>query len=169
MKTARTRAELEPLDHHVYIAWRGDECLYVGMTADPDTRLAFWEKQGRSGWYPEATHVDVWHIGPGRTRAYDVEREAIVALDPSHNLQFSPRVDRDKQAWHDYCRWSEALQTCTTFTDRQWAVDQELADRLCAAVGRKAPDVKAYVEADRAYMHNIIASIGSPLPTERAS
>ncbi len=145
--------------HYVYVAWRGDEALYVGMTYDYEQRLLDWERSG--GWWRDATHVDVWEVGPGRTNAEHIERDAIRALDPAHNRMHSPRVERDKQAWQDYCRWSDALLSCDTFPDRSWAADQALADRVCAAVGVQSPDVAAVVESNRERMRRIVESVGS--------
>lgn len=154
--TYRTRDELEPLDHYVYVMWRDAAAVYVGMTHDYDKRLAQHESNRK---HMRWTHVDAWEVGPGRTNAERIETETIRVLDPEYNRQHSPRVERDKQAWHDYCEWADALRLSDTFPDREWAVDQALADRLCAAVGRTAPDVHAYVEANRAYTQAVINSL----------
>ena len=40
------------------------------------------------------THVDVWHVGPGRANAARVEAETIRALDPIHNVEHAPSAER---------------------------------------------------------------------------
>lgn len=149
--------------HWVYVVWRDDTPVYVGMTSNPDQRLTTWglftPRKSPPSWWGPVTHVDVWNVGPGRTNAERVERDTIQALDPAQNRQWSPRVERDKQAWHEYCEWADALRLADAFPDREWAVDQELADRLCAAVGREAPDVAAFVEANRAHLRRVVESL----------
>lgn len=108
-------AHLMDADHYVYVIWRGDEALYVGMTADWEQRLAQHEHYFASSARREAaTHADVFHVGPGRRNAERIEIEVIKALDPLHNTAHSPRVQRLQEQWIWYSDW------CTAYLNAPW-------------------------------------------------
>lgn len=71
--------------HVVYIAWRGDEPLYVGCTCDFDTRMQGHLRDG-AVWPSLTSHVDLVEF-PDKRAALDVERDTIRALLPTHNVK----------------------------------------------------------------------------------
>lgn len=86
---AANLAYLADEPHAVYIVWRGDDALYVGMTSD-------WRSRTSVHWrnFPDATHIDVWHVAANRYEAEVVERDTIRDLDPPNNHRHSPTVER---------------------------------------------------------------------------
>jgi hypothetical protein len=79
------RAIFAARPHFVYIAWRGDEPLYVGCTVSVLERLYNHRVRG-SEWVDEATHVDYFEF-PDKDWALDAERATIYALQPAHNVR----------------------------------------------------------------------------------
>lgn len=154
-------------EHFVYIIWRKDEALYVGMTMNPEQRLSHWRPGARTGYFPAATHVDVWAVGPGRTNAEWVERETIRALDPTSNTRHSPRRDREARLWTEYYEWAHAYDH--GYNPEPWTLDQATADARFAAIGYTAPDVQALHEKRRQQLHDIVNAIGGPAPEAGAA
>jgi hypothetical protein len=145
--------------HYVYVFWNGDECLYVGMTADPLGRLAAHRHSVHNA---AATHVDVWSLGCDRREAERVEADAIRALDPLHNTFMSPRAEKRRADWAAYSEWANAYQRAWLYADCEWALDQATADRVCALVGYNAPNIAEREAQRRADMSRIAESLTSP-------
>lgn len=101
-KYAASVARLVNLPHSVYIVWRGDEALYVGMTSDWLTRTAqhmhYFDDRGR------ATHIDVWEVADSRWDAEQLEAQMIRDLDPLDNVEHSPRAARRRAEWAAECQ-----------------------------------------------------------------
>lgn len=70
--------------HVVYIAWRDDMPLYVGMTSDLDRRLSAHRSSMSSGWTTGYTHIDFVEV-PNRAAAERVEALVIADLQPGGN------------------------------------------------------------------------------------
>lgn len=89
-----TRADLDARPHSVYVMWRGDEPLYVGMTSNMDRRLRGHQVMSPKapnyrygGWKVQVTHVDEWEIGCNRAEARRIEAQTIRDLAPAWNWQ----------------------------------------------------------------------------------
>ncbi len=83
--------EVNSRPHFVYVMWRDEECLYVGMTGNYALRLRQWQVMSPQapnylyrGWPPTVTHVDVWEVAD-RAEALSVEAQTIWGLKPLHN------------------------------------------------------------------------------------
>ncbi len=158
----RFRDHLESRDHYVYIAWRGDEPLYVGCTSNPDQRMKSWGMfLPNGGWPSTATHVDVWHVGRGVTNGERIERETIETLDPTHNIRHSPRAAERDRRWAEYSEWAEAYSRSRYDTEGcAWALDQTTADRVCGAVGYVAPNIAVARAEEWDRLSQIVAAVG---------
>lgn len=137
---------LEERPHYVYLYWRDDECLYVGMTSNPASRMS--QHKG-SAHDRDATHIDVWYVGDDRRECERIETETIRALDPPHNTYQSPRAEAFRAAWAEYSAWCEAYRRAWFDASCEWAYDQDTADRVHAAVGYPSFDIAAALEANR--------------------
>lgn len=147
---------LADADHYVYVIWADDEPLYVGMTCNWQSRTV------QHRWYfihHGATHIDVWHVGPGRVAAEVIESETIRALDPKWNVQQSPRREASDAAWAEYSAWRLAYDRATWSGADEWAADQEIADRVCAAAGVNAPDVELDLAIRRERLQRAVNSL----------
>ena len=70
--------------HVVYIAWRDDTPLYVGMTNDLDRRLRAHRVSSTSEWTTGHTHVEFVDV-VNRAAAERLERQVILDLRPINN------------------------------------------------------------------------------------
>lgn len=73
---------IEDLPHVVYIYWRDDEPLYVGMTSNIEQRM---RTHRSTPWDRDCTHIDIWHLDCKRPEAEAVEAQAIWDLSPTGN------------------------------------------------------------------------------------
>jgi hypothetical protein len=75
--------------HAVYIVWRHDEPLYVGMTSN------WWQRTGMhlNRFAGRVTHIDVWDLAVSRAEAEVYERMTIRDLTPTDNYV---HTDRDQ-------------------------------------------------------------------------
>ncbi len=141
-------AYLDGEPHYVYVVWNGDTPVYAGMTSDWRSRTSVHAKAyldtGR------ATHIDAWHVGHSRAEAEAVEADTIRALDPADNVQHSPRAEAQRQAWMEYSAWLDAWHRAISDPAFEWALDPEIARRVCHAVGYEPPTIT--VEQRRAEM-----------------
>lgn len=94
---AANLAYLADLPHAVYVIWRDDEPLYVGMTSNWINRTSQHKTYFDAPY--NATHLDVWHVAESRWEAEQIETATIRDLDPLHNSQNSPRVERRRATW----------------------------------------------------------------------
>lgn len=110
---AANLAHLVDKPHAVYIVWRGDEALYVGMTSNWDARTKQHMGYFRDlPWRPAATHIDVWHCAEGRYEAEQIEYQTIRDLDPPHNTRHSPRFDAQRAEHQaELERWLRACES----------------------------------------------------------
>lgn len=137
--------DLSERPHSVYVFWNGEECLYVGMTANPLARLA---AHRGSMLNKSATHIDVWDLGCNRAEAERIEAEAIRALDPKWNTYLSPRVDRRRAALADYDEWRDALRRSRFEPSYEWARDPGVGVPICTAIGKDFAEVVAWEAAE---------------------
>lgn len=128
-------AHLADAEHHVYVIWRDDTPLYVGMTANWEQRFGqhehFFVGSARRA---AATHADVWHVGPGRAAAEAIEAETIRALDPLGNTVHSPRAERRRAEWLWYSSWSDAYVRGQFDHAYRWALEPEAIAHAEAAL-----------------------------------
>lgn len=99
-------AHLEDEPHAVYVIWRNDVALYVGMTSNWEART-----KAHEGFFTgplAATHIDAWEACATRAEAEELERQTIRDLDPSQNAQHSPRRERMAEDWRWYSEWVAA-------------------------------------------------------------
>lgn len=94
--------------HAVYVIWRHDVALYVGMTSDWETRIS--QHRRRFFVNGDSTHADVWHVGNSREEAEAIEADTIRDLDPLHNVAHSPRAEREAAAWVEECATFAAVE-----------------------------------------------------------
>lgn len=84
--------------HFVYIAYHGEEPLYIGCTCNPAQRIA---SHSRSEWIPLTDAIDVF--GPfDKGEALDLERDAIWMLQPTFNK-------RGKGRSNPALEWADAI------------------------------------------------------------
>lgn len=81
--------------HAVYVLWSNERAVYVGMSFQWERRVGehgLWSEvdgsiwNSRVGYSLPITHADVWLLGVPRAEAREVERAAIRALEPTHNV-----------------------------------------------------------------------------------
>lgn len=75
--------------HYVYIAYRGDEAMYVGCTWNPAQRLA---AHGRAPWIELVDRIDIFGTFD-KGEALELERDAIWALQPTYNKRSKGRLN----------------------------------------------------------------------------
>lgn len=86
----RDCAHLRNSLHSIYVIWDDDECVYVGLAAEWNRRIAQHLKTLRD-W----THIDVWEdVASTRDEAEVLEAQTIRALAPLANVQHNPTRDR---------------------------------------------------------------------------
>jgi len=74
--------------HFVYEFWSGDECLYVGLTAQPAGRIS---THSQKPWWIDVTRIEATSY-PNRNLGAAAEQERIAQLEPTHNFNFTERA-----------------------------------------------------------------------------
>lgn len=75
--------------HFVYEFWAiDDECLYVGLTAQPAGRIS---THAAKHWWAEVTRIEATAY-PNRNLGAAAERDRIAQLEPTHNFNFTERA-----------------------------------------------------------------------------
>lgn len=110
-------AHIEKRPHVVYVYWRHEAPLYVGMTCDVERRI---REHERNQWMRDHTHIDIWQLDCPRAEAEAIESAAIASLQPRDNrrgkydpesaLSYWPYGPITKQE-HDeaWARWRRAV------------------------------------------------------------
>lgn len=156
-------AHLVDKPHCIYIIWCHDVPLYVGMSGNWQRRVP------QHNWRFDrlgATHTDVWEACSSRWEAELLERDVIHALDPQHNVEHSPTVERMRLDWEWYSEWHEAYARGYDPAER-WAREPAAMERALAILTEHGYAHGTGGFGPAATADYIAAQLGAP--SERAS